>query len=146
MSDCCAKKSSIISAHECPECHQYCKNISLKTIYHHVKFSENQAILAGDYYFCANKSCAVAYFLATGSLFPKRLLISAQAIEEDRLCYCFDISEAEYRAALEDGSAEMIKNFVIAQTKMALCACEVRNPSGQCCLATFKRLEKDARR
>lgn len=146
MSDCYAKKSSTISSYDCPKCHHSCNSVSLKTLYHHVKFPENQTVLAGDYYFCADKACTVAYFSATGSMFPKPLLISAQAIEGDKLCYCFDISEAKYRAALKNGSAELTKNFVIEQTKAGLCACEVRSPSGQCCLAKFKQIEKGTNR
>ncbi len=29
------------------------------------------------------------------------------------------------------------------RTKAGECACEIRNPSGQCCLANFKRLENE---
>jgi len=47
-----------------------------------------------------------------------------------------------YRRALAEGTAEAIKAFVVQQTKEKLCACESRNPSGRCCLADFKRMEK----
>ncbi|OQK16042.1 hypothetical protein AU255_13085 [Methyloprofundus sedimenti] len=144
MSDCCAKKSETTHSYACPECHQFGKSISLKTLYHNVRFPENQQILADSYFYCANKSCAVAYFSISGKILAQYLLSSAQAqaIEADKLCYCFDISAAQYRSALKDNIAERVKNFVIEQTKTGLCACEIRNPSGQCCLAKFKQIDK----
>ncbi|MCF6204409.1 MAG: hypothetical protein L3J59_12215, partial [Methylococcaceae bacterium] len=60
----------------------------------------------------------------------------------NKLCYCFDVNVAEYIQALKNNTASEIKNFVIQKTKSGECACEIRNPSGQCCLANFKQLEK----
>jgi len=85
----------------------------------------------------------VGYFSTEGSIIPKQQLRTAGDIQEDRLCYCFDISEARYRLALQTHKAEPIKQFVIAQTRSGTCACDIKNPSGQCCLARFKQLEKE---
>jgi hypothetical protein len=49
------------------------------------------------------------------------------------LCYCFGVTKADAR------SDPGIKKFVMAQTKLGLCACEMRNPSGRCCLPDFPR-------
>ncbi len=145
MSDCGVKKSVTSYSYACPECHQLGNRVSLKTLYHNVRFPENQQILLASYFYCADKRCAVAYFSITGKILARHLLISAQAesIEADKLCYCFDISAAQYRSALKENKAERAKNFVIGQTKTGLCACEVRNPSGQCCLAIFKQIDKE---
>ena len=55
------------------------------------------------------------------------------------ICYCFDVN---YETALNDidkqGNSE-IKEFVIQQTVTKQCACEVRNPSGKCCLSNFPK-------
>jgi len=32
-----------------------------------------------------------------------------------------------------------IRDFVVAQTRLGLCACDTRNPSGRCCLIDFPR-------
>jgi hypothetical protein len=52
---------------------------------------------------------------------------------EAMLCYCFDI---HYGEAARDAS---LKRFVIEQTAAGCCSCEVRNPSGRCCLKDFPR-------
>ena len=61
---------------------------------------------------------------------------------EKLLCYCFNISEAAYREALAQGEAQILKDFVIWQTKHGHCRCEALNPNKQCCLKDFKKLER----
>ena len=142
MSDCCASNSTK-SVAQCPQCGTVCKRVEMRTLYHQVKFPENQAITSDNYYFCPSKNCATAYFSIAGNSLPKRLLRTYQEIQEDVLCYCFDIDASEYLAALNTNYSEAIKNFVMHRTKSGECACELRNPSGQCCLARFKHLEKE---
>ena len=88
-----------------------------------------------------DKNCPVGYFSSTGHIIPKHSLRTYQEIEDDKLCYCFDINAEHYLSALNANNAEKIKNFVIQKTKSGDCACDIKNPSGQCCLAKFKTLE-----
>jgi hypothetical protein len=115
----------------------------MPTLYHQVRFPENQQIIAGTYYFCASKKCSTGYFSIAGNSVPKQHLRAHQDIQEDKLCYCFDIDAADYLSALNANHAETIKNFVMHRTKSGECACELRNPSGQCCFERFKHLEKE---
>jgi hypothetical protein len=119
-----------------------CRNVENKTLYHQVIFPENQTILEDQYYFCFAKTCTAGYFSNTGHIISKKRLRTYNEIEGDKLCYCFDISTNQYLSALKANNAEKIKNFVIQKTKSGVCACEIKNPSGQCCLANFKHLEK----
>jgi hypothetical protein len=64
----------------------------------------------------------------------------------------FDIDVARYLSALSTNKSEAFKGFVIKseafkgfviqRTKSGECACQIKNPSGHCCLAQFKHLEK----
>jgi len=109
---------------------------------HQIQFPDNQNITENDYAFCSNRDCTTGYFSASDSI-PKTRLRAFQSDQQMKLCYCFDISESMYRTALADGTAEAIKAFVVQQTKDSLCACEARNPSGRCCLAGFRAMEKE---
>jgi len=109
---------------------------------HQVQFPDNQGIAEGDYAFCTNCDCDTGYFSAL-NMIPKTLLRAFHVNQHAMLCHCFDVSESDYRTALADGNAKVIKGFVVQQTKDKLCACESRNPSGHCCLASFKQMEKD---
>jgi Zinc binding domain len=142
MSDCCSGSHLKPATQACPQCDIACKNVEMRTLYHQVRFPENQQIIADTYYFCPAKNCATAYFSVAGNSAPKQHLRTHQDIQSDKLCYCFDIDAADYLTALNTNHAEPIKNFVMQRTKSGECACELRNPSGQCCLAKFKHLEK----
>ena len=140
MSSCCANHATKIITGICPQCGESCKSVDNKTLYHQVKFPENTQLSSDKYYFCASKECPVGYFSGTDHIIPKQQLRTYQEIEGDKLCYCFDINANHYLSALTANHAEIIKNFVIQKTKSGDCACEVKNPSGQCCLAKFKTL------
>ncbi|MDI1231870.1 MAG: hypothetical protein PSU93_12040 [Methylobacter sp.] len=145
MSNCCSNNSSQSTSQNCSQCGQFCKRVEMRTIYHQVRFPDNQAIAPGIYYFCAAKECTTGYFSITGSIIPKQNLTVHKDIMDDRLCYCFDIDAAQYRSALIDNTADGIKSFIIQKTKSGDCACDIRNPCGQCCLAKFNQLEKEYR-
>lgn len=140
MSSCCSNHATKIITGICPKCGVSCKSVENKTLYHQVIFPENQAAFQEKYYFCPAKECPVGYFSSTGHIIPKRSLRTHQEIEVDKLCYCFDINTEQYLSALKANNADAIKNFVIQKTKSGDCACEIKNPSGQCCLARFKTL------
>lgn len=140
MSNCCSNHATKIITGICPKCGVSCKSVENKTLYHQVRFPENTTLGSDKYYFCPSKECSVGYFSSTGQIIPKCDLRTYQEIEADKLCYCFDIDVAHYLSALKANNAETIKNFVIEKTKSGECACDVKNPSGQCCLAKFKML------
>jgi len=126
----------------CPACGQTCFPVDTQTMLHQIRFPDNQHIADDDYAFCSNHDCMIGYFSSSDTVEKSRLR-TFQLGREPMLCHCFDISEAVYRSALADGTAAAIKTFVIAQTKKSLCACESRNPSGRCCLADFRAMEKE---
>jgi hypothetical protein len=142
MSDCCPNTSDK-TKQVCPKCGSTCKSVGMPTLYHHVRFPENQSLITDSYYFCPAKTCSVGYFSSAGNTIFKQHLRSYQAIQNDALCYCFDIDANQYLSALKAQHAEPVKEFVMLRTKTGDCACEIRNPSGQCCLANFKRLENE---
>ncbi len=137
---CCGPTTKKVRA-VCPRCSQHCFPVSRQIMLHQVQFPDNQRLAAGDYAFCANRDCNTGYF-STSDMIPKAHLRAFRPDHEAMLCHCFDISESVYRTALADGTAAAIKAFVVQQTKDGLCACESRNPSGRCCLAGFRQMEK----
>ncbi len=140
MSDCCAKHVPT-SVLVCPECGVSGKTVGMKTVWQQVKFPFVLDIVENSYYYCADKNCSVGYFSLAADI-PQSQLRASSDIANDKLCYCFDINGADYERALTAGTAPSIKQFVIQKTQSGDCACAIRNPSGQCCLAHFKRLEK----
>ncbi len=145
MSDCCTKTASKNAPLSCPECGTFCKPVSLKTLLHQLSFPHNMQLKEDrQYHYCHDRDCDTGYF-SLGEKIGKQHLKHYQKIQQDCLCYCFDISMQQYGAALADDEshARAIKDFVSGQARKERCACEIQNPSGQCCLAKFKRLERE---
>lgn len=63
-------------------------------------------------------------------------------MNEQLLCYCFNISKGAYIKALNTGKGNVLKDFVVFQTKHNYCNCKNLNPAKQCCLNFFNTLEK----
>jgi hypothetical protein len=134
---CCQPKLSKVGHQSCPECGDSCLSVKMNTMIHHIQYPENTKVPDGEYAFCPSRVCKVGYFSGSYMINAQKLR-SLQRGQEEMLCYCFDISEALYKSAIVENTAEKIKAFVVHQTKIGACACEVRNPSGRCCLSNFR--------
>ena len=141
MSNCCSTRK--ITKTNCPKCDETCKSISQSTVLQHLSYPFNFDVDTDDFFYCSNNLCNISYFSTSGSLFSTSQVRDKVALQQGWLCYCFDISQKQYQHALENNTASKIKNFVVAKTKAHQCACEIRNPSGQCCLADFKKNGKN---
>lgn len=141
MSDCCTIALGLElneKKHRCPVNGQEYRQVSPKTVLLHIKKPWILSDTDQKYYFCEDPDCAVVYFCQDDSFIKVDALRTRVGIKEKNqdalVCYCFGVS---IRDALENPG---IKQFVLDQTKRKSCACEVRNPSGRCCLKDFKKL------
>ncbi|VAX00874.1 hypothetical protein MNBD_GAMMA22-939 [hydrothermal vent metagenome] len=145
MSDCCSPKLTTTKHQKlsCPLCHVKCKLVTKKTVLLHLVFPLNLDTPSENFYHCSNSECDTIYFLENGTSYNISQVRDKLEIQQGWLCYCFDISKQQYQHALDTGTASEIKDFVIKQTQSHLCACDIRNPSGKCCLAEFKKMENN---
>ena len=64
------------------------------------------------------------------------------------LCYCFGFDESHLREEIAETGTATIPERISHLIREGLCACDVRNPSGKCCLGevikTAKRLQIEA--
>ena len=138
MSDCCSTScDSRVHAkgHRCPVNGLEYKKVSTRTILHHIKEPWTWEAKRQTYYFCEDPNCDVVYFGQDNSTIKMSELRTSVGIKENNpnaiLCYCFGVS---FSAAKENPE---IKQFVTERTKSGICACNTKNPSGQCCLKDF---------
>ena len=143
MSDCCGTscdsksddKKSSPRKFTCPVNNKDYIPVTIKTILHHIKSPWNITLSGEQYYFCDDPNCDVVYFGFDGSVINKSELRTKVGIKEKTddtyACYCFGATKAQ---AKQDSS---IKTYVTQQTKENNCACDIRNPSGRCCLKDF---------
>lgn len=140
MSSCCSKACDTPTPpkqHICPANGKVYKAVSLKTVLHHLKEPWTLTNLDRSYYYCDDPECAVFYFSADHSVIRREAIRVSNGQGEPKkntlLCYCFNI-DFEMAAANPE-----LKKFVIDRTREGLCACDARNPSGQCCLKHFPK-------
>jgi hypothetical protein len=101
------------------------------------------------YYFCDDPACDVVYFPAN----PQALLfrradtwVRVGAKEKDHpipVCYCFGFTRQDIWDEIRQTGRSTIAERISAEVKAGNCACEVKNPSGKCCLGNVTRTAKD---
>ncbi|MCG6938611.1 MAG: hypothetical protein LJE83_10655 [Gammaproteobacteria bacterium] len=140
MSYCCSTSCDTDinpKRHRCPVNGQEYKEVSAKTVLHHIKEPWAWEDKHQAYYFCDDPDCDVVYFGQDNSTIKTIALRTTVGIKEKNqnstLCYCFGVS----LASAKDNSK--IMHFVTEKTKSGVCACETRNPSGKCCLQDFPK-------
>ncbi|MBL6999423.1 MAG: hypothetical protein ISR73_06140 [Gammaproteobacteria bacterium] len=138
MSDCCSSSCTTqtpLKKLPCPVNGDSYKAVPLKTILHHISQPWAWAGKDQAYYFCDDADCDVVYFGADGTTISRSALRTTVGIKDRSadatLCYCFGVSRADARANPQ------IRAYVTEQTKHKMCDCEIRNPSGKCCLKDF---------
>lgn len=140
MSECCSPSDNlnrIPRKHRCPVNGKEYTEVSSRTIVHHIKEPWKLENKEQGYYFCDDPECDVVYFGQDDSIIGKQNLRTTvgvkQNTEESLVCYCFGVNRQE---AATNSAA---KAFVLKNTKNDTCACEIRNPSGRCCLKDFPK-------
>lgn len=95
---------------------------------------------AAQYYFCEALDCDVVYFAADPSapVFRRADLLvpvePKQPGDDVPLCYCFGITRREIAAELAQTGNSTVAQRIQSEVRAGRCACEVKNPSGRCCL------------
>ena len=129
----------------CPSCGARGKRIDLVTL---------KALLAaplteirhGSYLFCRRAECPVVYFSAGGEqLFPEDALREKvhqkhPAADDVFVCYCFRHTAGSVRASAPGSDGPGVIQAITAGIQRGLCACEIRNPQGSCCLGNVRAL------
>lgn len=140
MSHCCsasACENKQLKKQCCPVNGNECSEVSARTISHHIHDVWHWQPSANRYFFCDDPACDVVYFGDDGSIIFRSQLRTRVGIKDlsndSLLCYCFGVTKGDF---LADPTT---KDFLIAQTKAGLCACDTHNPSGRCCLKDFPK-------
>ncbi len=104
-----------------------------------------------QYYFCEARGCDVVYFPSNPAapVFRSSDLLVAVWSKEQKdtvpVCYCFGFTPKEIREEFEQTGKSAVSESIRAELKAGNCACQVKNPSGTCCLGNVTRIIRDAR-
>lgn len=150
MSDCCSvnvKPGVAPAAMPCPVNGWRSKQVdtlTIKSLVHKLPF----AMPDTQYYFCDSPGCEVVYFGfdAEAPWFRREdLTVRVGAKETDDLvpvCYCFGITRRDIWDEIRNTGKSTAAERITAEVAAGRCACELRNPSGKCCLGDITRAIK----
>lgn len=150
MSDCCTAKSSCDApaVAACPENGARSKQVDMLT----VKSLVRQLPLGmpnTQYYFCEAQDCDVVYFAldSQAPVFQRADLLvrvgAKAAADPIPVCYCFGFTRKDIEDEIDETGASTVGDRITAEVRAGRCACEVKNPSGKCCLGDVARTVKD---
>lgn len=146
MSDCCSVKggSQVPAVAACPVNGARSKQVDLLT----VKSLVRQLPLGmpnAQYYFCEAQDCDVVYFAldSQAPVFRRADLLVRVGVKETAdpipVCYCFGFTRGDIHEEIAETGRSTVTERITAEVKGGNCACEVKNPSGKCCLGSVTR-------
>ncbi len=154
MSQCCASSNdaacSLPAAEPgvCSACGKRGKTVSTLTVKSLVR-AHMQVLTSVTFSFCRTPECEVVYF-SNQAVFKKQDLKVRVGIKETTnpipLCYCFEYSREDIRHDIETTGNTSILEKIKDEVRSGFCACEVKNPSGACCLGDITRAIQESKR
>jgi len=138
MESCCTvKPGTAVSPTDCPHCGRPGRLVDRITVKAMLRPEGLMRLSAPEHRFCATPECSVVYFGIEEAFGREEVVVPVFQKEPagDRpVCYCFGIGEADLRRELEETGRSSASDRIIALVKAERCACEVKNPQGNCCL------------
>lgn len=151
MSDCCSVNANTEAAPAvmtCPVNGARSKQVDMLT----VKSLVRQLPLGmpnTQYYFCESSDCAVVYFAlnAEAPRFGREDLVVRVGAKEMAdpipICYCFGFTRKDIWDEIRITGKSTVAKRIMGEVEADRCACEVKNPSGKCCLGDVARTARD---
>ena len=135
---CCTDDNNGSNKAICPANGQTYSRVNRRTVIHQVCRPWQRELTAQHYFFCDDPDCEVVYFGDDAQVISRnevRQIVGQKSTAPDKpVCYCFGILLTDLQTK-KDRFA--LKTYVTEQTRNATCDCEIRNPSGKCCLPDF---------
>jgi hypothetical protein len=110
-----------------------------------------EKVQSGQYFFCRDAECPVVYFHEAGEQVFNVTDIREHVYQKELnnesvlICYCFQFTLGQVREAFEQTKKNRIVESIEAGIQAGQCACDWRNPQGNCCLGNVQALGKGYR-
>jgi Zinc binding domain len=151
MSDCCsvnAKIGTMPAILPCPGNGTRSKMVDMLTVKSLVR-TLPLGLPDTQYYFCDASDCDVVYFASEvdAPMFRREDLIvrvgAKEIVDPITICYCFGFTRQDIGDEIRSTGKSTLAKRIAAEVEAGRCACEVKNPSGKCCLGDVTRTVKD---
>ncbi len=146
MSDCCQVETPRgAGPGRCADCGQPGRTVDPITLKALLRPEALARLSAPAHRFCPTASCPVVYF-GEGEAFDREEIagpvFQKEPVGDRTVCYCFAISEADLRREIAETGRSTAAQRITAHVKAGRCACEIKNPQGNCCLGNVAAVVK----
>ncbi len=153
MSDCCSVNDSLVApaVAACPVNGARSKQVDMLTVKSLVR-KLPLGMSKTQYYFCEAQDCDTVYFALDpqAPMFRREDLLvhvgAKAAVDPIPVCYCFGFTRKDIEDEIAESGCSTIAERITTEVKAGNCACEIKNPSGKCCLGDVTRAVQDALR
>jgi|SRR5260370_15470834 len=151
MADCCSvspKSRSAPAVMACPANGGRSKRVDTLTVKSLVR-KLPLGMPDTQYYFCDASDCEVVYFAldAEAPRFRRADLVvrvgAKKTADPIPICYCFGFTRKDIENEIAETGRSTVADRIKTEVNAGRCACEVKNPSGKCCLGEVTRTAKD---
>jgi hypothetical protein len=135
------------SSEECRACTERGTPVSRRTVLFMLKPHLLEQASTGTFRLCGVPACPTVYFEEDGNrVFTTkdlRVIVGLKAeIDPIPVCYCFGFDESHLRDEIASTGSTTIPDKISSLIREGLCACDTRNPSGNCCLGQVNQAVK----
>ncbi len=147
MSDCCStnpKTGTAPLVMVCPVNGARSKQVDMLTVKSLIR-RLLLGMLNTQYYFCDAPDCDVVYFALEmeAPMFRREDLVVRVGAKETAdpipVCYCFGFTRKDIENEIAETGRSTVADQIKTEVNAGNCACEVKNPSGKCCLGDVAR-------
>ena len=154
VADQASGSGSNASAHQngfqerCLSCDKTGRSVKRETIQQMLKPELIAQIGERNYSFCGDPECRVVYFADeeedfTFTTADLRVRVGIKETSDPiTICYCFGHTTASVREELSRTGQSTVVARISAEITAGNCACQMKNPSGRCCLAEVSKVVK----
>ena len=146
LMDCCnLPEPASAGTNRCRQCGAQGRKVHRETMENLLKPEARATIRDGAYFFDRTPDCDVVYFSnEEDSYFTKDALRVRVGIKESEpptpICYCFGHTTESARKEILGTGHSTVADRITAEVQAGNCACEIKNPSGTCCLSEVNQV------
>lgn len=147
---CClvTEKTPAPAKAECPVSGTLSRKIQRRTLEHLLKPEKIGFLHHVQYYYCKEPTCNVVYFSNENMPFFATDDVAVKVFVKDQgnevpVCYCFDWTRARIKQEIREIGQSTAAVEIAREIKAGNCACDIKNPKGECCLGDVNMVVKE---
>lgn len=134
---------------ECPVSGTLSRKIQRRTLEHLLKPEKIGSLCHVQYYYCKEPTCNVVYFSNEDVPFFTTDDVAVKVFVKDQgddvpVCYCFNWTRARIKQEIRETEKSTAAIEIAREIKAGNCACDIKNPKGECCLGDVNMFVKEA--